>query len=72
MKKVKMVGQVLTKAEQKSVLGGAAMSSIYYGACYVEHGCWEYPAGVDENTCRADIAQLCPSQHGWCKSYNIC
>jgi hypothetical protein len=67
MKKLKMVGQVLTKAEQKSILGGAAMGEIYYGTCN-GGGCWSYEVGTDNNTCLADVLRLCGWTGGGCST----
>jgi hypothetical protein len=71
MKKLKMVGQVLTKAEQKSILGGAAMGEIYYGACNGHPGCWYYVVGVDFNTCNGDVLEYCHGNGGICSSFQL-
>jgi hypothetical protein len=68
MKKLKMVGQVLTKAEQKSIIGGGSDGEIYYGGCH-SGACWYYIVATDWSTCSADVVRICNGNGGFCSSY---
>jgi len=74
MKNLKSLGKILTKNEQKNLLGGLEEEGggANSGICIGSVGCWHYYSTVPYSVCVADIQTYCSSGHGWCSQWDQC